>query len=89
MQAMPAGSKRGVPPTTFVLKPQHADVPSAQLLFKMDGEGHMALLPNDYILKHLSTEAETFITRQVLGLDSMLNCTPAYTQQWSIKCPLP
>ena len=65
VQAMPTGSSRGMPPTTFVLKPQHADVPSAQLLFKMESEGQMALLPNDYILKHLSTEAETFITRWV------------------------
>ncbi len=52
-----------MPPTTFVLKPQHADVPGAQLLFKMEPEGGMALLPNDYVVKHLATEAETFITR--------------------------
>lgn len=52
-----------MPPTTFVLKPQHADVPSAQLLFKMEAQGGMALLPNDYVLQHLSREAETFITR--------------------------
>ncbi len=63
MQAMPAGSNKGMPPTTFVLKPQHADVPHAQLLFKMDSQGGMALLPNDYISKHLSREAETFVTR--------------------------
>ena len=63
MQAMPAGSNRGMPPTTFVLKPQHADVPNAQLLFKMEAQGGMALLPNDYIMKHLSREAETFVTR--------------------------
>lgn len=59
-QATPSG---GMPPTTFVLKPQHADVPGAQLLFKMESEGGMALLPNDYVVKHLATEAETFITR--------------------------
>ena len=62
-QATPSG---GMPPTTFVLKPQHADVPGAQLLFKMESEGGMALLPNDYVVKHLATEAETFITRSVL-----------------------
>ena len=71
MQAMPTGAKKGMPPTTFVLKPQHADVPSAQLLFKMESEGQMALLPNDYVLKHLSTEAETFITRSVYALHYM------------------
>ena len=60
---MPSGSSRGIPPTTFVLKPQHADVPSAQLLFKMEAQGGMALLPNNYVLQHLSREAETFITR--------------------------
>ena len=63
LQAMPSGSGRGMPPTTFVLKPQLADVPSAQLLFKMEAQGGMALLPNDYVLQHLSREAETFITR--------------------------
>lgn len=63
LQAMPSGSSKGMPPTTFVLKPQHADVPNAQLLFKMEAQGGMALLPNNYILAHLSREAETFITR--------------------------
>lgn len=53
----------GPPPTTFVLKPQHADDPHAQLLFKMDPDGGMALLPNEFTTKHLDREVETFITR--------------------------
>ena len=39
-----------MPPTTFVLKPQHTEVPNAQLLFKIEAQGGMALLPNDYVL---------------------------------------
>jgi hypothetical protein len=46
-----------------VLKPQHADDPSAQLLFKMDPSGSMALLPNTFVTQHLSREVEMFITR--------------------------
>ncbi|KAK9907279.1 hypothetical protein WJX75_000576 [Coccomyxa subellipsoidea] len=61
--ASQATSKGGPPPTTFVLKPQHADDPQAQLLFKMDPNGGMALLPNDFTTKHLPREVETFITR--------------------------
>ncbi len=80
-QAMPTGSKKGMPPTTFVLKPQHTDVPNAQLLFKMEAEGQMALLPNDYILKHLSKEAEMFITRWVL-ISGCINCL------YSMRCAL-
>lgn len=53
----------GPPPTTFVLKPQHADDPHAQLLFKMDPDGGMALLPNEFTTKQLDREVETFITR--------------------------
>jgi len=63
LQATPAGGAKGPPPTTFVLKPQHADEPSAQLLFKMEPDGGMVLLPNAYVTKHLSREVETFITR--------------------------
>ena len=58
-----ATSKGGPPPTTFVLKPQHADDPHAQLLFKMDPNGGMVLLPNEFTTKHLHREVETFITR--------------------------
>lgn len=53
----------GSPPTTFLLRPQHAHEPHAQLLFKMDPDGGMALLPNEYATKHLKQEVETFITR--------------------------
>lgn len=63
LQATPAGGAKGPPPTTFVLKPQNADEPSAQLLFKMEPDGGMVLLPNAFVTKHLSREVETFITR--------------------------
>ncbi|CAL8462910.1 g2444 [Coccomyxa elongata] len=61
--ASQATQSGGPPPTTFVLKPQHADDPHAQLLFKMDPDGGMALLPNEFTTKHLDREVETFITR--------------------------
>jgi hypothetical protein len=64
LQAVPTSGGKGAPPTTFVLKPQHADAPDAQLLFKMEpGGGGMALLPNEFVLAHLQREVETFITR--------------------------
>ena len=35
----------------------------AQLLFKLTKEGHMTLLPNEYVTRRLKKETETFIDR--------------------------
>ena len=35
----------------------------AQLLFKLTKEGHMILVPNEYVRRRLKKETETFIER--------------------------
>lgn len=59
-----AAGTGGAVPTTFVLKPQHADSPEDQLLFKLSRSGKMELLPNKYTSRRLTTEVDTFINRQ-------------------------
>lgn len=56
-------SRTGAAPTTFVLRPQQSDGSHVELVFKLDSNGHMELVPNDYTARKLHTEVQTFITR--------------------------
>ncbi|GIL68543.1 hypothetical protein Vafri_21808 [Volvox africanus] len=59
-------------PTTFTLKPQHADDPAALLVFRcMGGGGRMELVPNTFTRERLAREVETFVRK--------FNCIPALT----------
>ncbi|KAG2488979.1 hypothetical protein HYH03_012420 [Edaphochlamys debaryana] len=57
-------------PTTFTLKPQHADDPSVLLIFRYSG-GHMELVPTTFTRERLAREVGTFVTK--------FNCIPALT----------
>ena len=61
-EAIPAAAGVSAAPTTFQLKPQHADDARALLLFRFK-DGRMELLPNEYTAKRLQKEVETFIGR--------------------------
>ncbi|KAK9820056.1 hypothetical protein WJX72_005559 [[Myrmecia] bisecta] len=61
-EATPAAAGTGAVPTTFQLKPQHADDKRALLLFRFK-DGNMELLPNEYTTRKLQKEVETFIVR--------------------------
>ncbi|GLI71624.1 hypothetical protein VaNZ11_016893 [Volvox africanus] len=59
-------------PTTFTLKPQHADDPAALLVFRCtSGGGRMELVPNTFTRERLAREVETFVRK--------FNCIPALT----------
>ncbi|EFJ39612.1 hypothetical protein VOLCADRAFT_100757 [Volvox carteri f. nagariensis] len=58
-------------PTTFTLKPQHADDPAALLVFRYTGGGRMELVPNTFTRERLAREVETFVRK--------FNCIPALT----------
>ena len=47
----------------FVLNPQYADEPGAELAFKMLRDGRIALLPTEYSGRRLKREVETFVER--------------------------
>lgn len=51
-------------PTTFTLKPQHADDPGAVLVFRSSSGGtHMELVPNAFTSGRCAREADTFIRK--------------------------
>ena len=60
-EATSAASSRAAP-TTFILRPQHADSSHMQLMFQFKGK-RMELLPTDYTTRKLKREVETFIVR--------------------------
>lgn len=47
----------------FRLRPQYADEPGAELLFHMQRDGRMVLVPTPYSSQRLAREVDTFITR--------------------------
>ncbi|KAG2451610.1 hypothetical protein HYH02_003391 [Chlamydomonas schloesseri] len=63
-------------PTTFTLKPQHADDPAALLVFRYSGS-RMELVPNAFTRDRLSREVETFVRK--------FNCIPALTANLTME----
>ena len=47
-EAAPISLSSGVPPSLFVLRPRNADDPRAELLFRMNPDSTMELLPNEW-----------------------------------------
>ncbi|KAG2441944.1 hypothetical protein HXX76_003549 [Chlamydomonas incerta] len=63
-------------PTTFTLKPQHADDPAALLVFRYSS-GRMELVPNAFTRDRLSREVETFVRK--------FSCIPALTANLTME----
>ena len=64
-EAAPISLSSGVPPSLFVLRPRNADDPRAELLFRMNPDSTMELLPNEWTTNNqaVKEQVDTFISR--------------------------